>query len=91
MSSPFADSIYAQPGLTHLVRQYDERPLTGSSYLSSIATPSCAAFYAEYISTEAAKAVGNVPSLTTRADMTNNHDAYVNFFDATSINRNYTG
>jgi hypothetical protein len=100
--SPFADSVYAQPGLTHLVRHYDRQPLTGESPFSAIAAPSAAAVAAEASSLADARdevnwrnAQGNIvktltPS-TTRAEMTNHHDAYVNFFDATSINRNYTG
>lgn len=89
--SPFADSIYAQPGLTHLVRQYDRAPLTAESFLSAVADPSPQAVAAEVASNErtAATAVEN-PS-TTRADMTSHSDAYVNFFDSTSINRSYTG
>jgi hypothetical protein len=89
--SPFADSIYAQPGLTHLVRQYDSNPGRGESYLSAIATPSCAAYYAEYVSDQASHAVGVQNPSTTRAEMTSHADAYVNFFDSTSIQRNYTG
>lgn len=91
MSSPFADSIYAQPGLTHLVRQYDRNPLTGESYLASIASPSTAAVNAEAASLDDAIATGVPSPSTTRADLTNHHDAFVNFFDATSINRNYNG
>lgn len=89
--SPFADSVYAQPGLTHLVRQYDRKPLTAESPLSAVAAPSEAAVAAEAASQEAAEETGFAEPLTTRAEMTNHHDAYVNFFDATSINRNYTG
>lgn len=91
MSSPFADSIYAQPGLTHLVRQYDRNPLTAESYLSALAEPSTQAVNAEAASLADAVATGVETPSTTRAVMTNHHDAYVNFFDATSINRNYTG
>jgi hypothetical protein len=101
MSSPFADSIYAQPGLTHLVRQYGN-PTLGESYLSSIAAPSAAAVTAEAASLADARdkinwrnAQGNIvktltPS-TKRAEMTSHDDAYVDFFDSTSIRRNYTG
>jgi hypothetical protein len=89
--SPFADSIYAQPGLTHLVRQYDRNPLTGESPLSAVSDPSSAAVAAEAASKADAVATGFANPLTTRAEVTNHHDAYVNFFDATSINRNYTG
>jgi hypothetical protein len=100
--SPFADSVYAQPGLTHLVRHYDTLPLTGQSPLSAVAVPSPAAVTAENASLADARdeinwrnAQGNIvktltPS-TTRADMVDHHDDYVNFFDSTSINRNYTG
>jgi hypothetical protein len=89
--SPFADSVYAQPGLTHLVRHYDRQPLTGESPFSAIAAPSAAAVAAEASSKADAIATGVANPSTTRAEMTNHHDAYVNFFDATSINRNYTG
>ena len=89
--SPFADSVYAQPGLTHMVRQYDRAPLTAESYLSAVATPSCAAYAAEYFSNQRAVDTGVSQPSTTRAEMTNHHDAYVNFFDSTSINRNYNG
>lgn len=91
MSSPFADSIYAQHGLTHQVRQFDERPLTGQSYLAALADPSSAAVTAEQSSLAAAVATGVQSPSTTRADLTNNHDAYVNFFDSTTIDRNYNG
>lgn len=84
MSSPFADSVYAQPGLTHLVHQYDRNPLTAESYLNALAEPSAQAVAAEAASLADAVATGvEVPS-TTRAEMTNHHDAYVNFFDGTS-------
>jgi hypothetical protein len=89
--SPFADSVYAQPGLTHLVRQYDRNPLTGESCLYALATPSTAAVAAEAASLADAVATGVESPSTTRAGLTNHHDAYVNFFDSTSINRNYTG
>ena len=91
MSSPFADSVYAQPGLTHMVRQYDRNPLTGESILRAVASPSSAAVAAEAASLADAQATGVENPSTTRAEMTNHHDAYVNFFDATSIKRDYTG
>jgi hypothetical protein len=43
---PFADSVYAQPRLTHLVRQYGN-PALGESLLSSLAGPSAAAVSAQ--------------------------------------------
>lgn len=89
--SPFADSVYAQPGLTHLVRNYDTRPLQGQSPLSAVAEPSAQAVAAEASSLEAAAATGVDNPSTTRAEMTSHSDAYVNFFDSTTINRNYTG
>lgn len=89
--SVFADSIYAQPGLTHLVRQYDRNPGKGESILTATASPSAAAVAAEAASLADAQETGvDVPS-TTRAEMTSHNDAYRNFFDATSIKRNYTG
>lgn len=101
MSSPFADSVYAQPGLTHLVRQYGN-PTLGESYLKALAAPSEAAVAAEAASL--AKAYDEVnwrnaqgvvvktltPS-TARVELTSHGDAYRNFFDSTSIKRDYTG
>lgn len=89
--SPFADSVYAQPGLTHLVRQYDEYPLRAVSPLRSVADPSPAAIEAEDASQELTAATGVANPSTTRADLTSHTDAYVNFFDSTSIDRNYSG
>jgi len=87
----FADSVYAQPGLTHQVRQFDRAPLTAESILSATATPSCSAVAAEYFSNQNAIATGVSSPSTQRPEMTNDHDAYLNFFDSTTINRNYTG
>lgn len=89
--SPFADSVYAQPKLTHLVRQYDRRPLTAENPLSAVAEPSTAAVAAEDASQEAAEATGVAVPSSTRAELTSHSDAYVNFFDSVSINREYTG
>lgn len=89
--SPFADSIYAQPGLTHLVRQYDERPLTGQSPLSAVADPSEAAVEALAASDERTAATGVSNPSTVRDLLTSHSDSYVNFFDSISIDRNYTG
>jgi hypothetical protein len=96
--SPFADSVYAQPGLTHLVRHYDRAPLTGESYLtpdlagrSVVAQPSPAAVQAEQLSLARSRATGVLNPSTTRAELTSHSDAYVNFFDSTTINRQYTG
>lgn len=91
MSSPFADSIYAQPGLTHQVRQFDRAPLTAESILTAVSDPSSAAVASEQASLADAVATGVSSPSTTRAEMTNSHDAFVNFFDATSIDRNYNG
>ena len=98
----FDDSIYAQSGRTHLVRQYDRNPGQGETILSAVATPSTAAVAAEAASLAAIRdkvnwrnAQGNIvktltPS-TARAEMTGHDDAYRDFFDSTSIKRNYTG
>jgi hypothetical protein len=88
---PFADSVYAQPGLTHLVRQYDEYPLRAVSPLRSVAAPSPAAIEAEDASQERTAATGVENPSTVRDGLTNHHDAYVNFFDSISIDRDYTG
>jgi hypothetical protein len=89
--SPFADSVYAQPGLTHLVRQYDRQPFTAESPLSAVAEPSEAAVEAEAESQARTAATGVDNPSTTRAELTSHRDDYVNFFDSTSIDRNYTG
>lgn len=88
--SVFADSVYAQPGLTHLVRQYGN-PALGESYLNALAEPSPAAVQAEAAALDDARATGVAVPSTTRAELTNHHDAYRNFFDSTSIKRDYTG
>lgn len=89
--NPFAaDSVYAQPGLTWLVRQYGN-PTLGQSYTSALASPSAKVVEAENASLAAARATGVANPSTTRAEMTNHHDAYRNFFDGTSIDRDYTG
>lgn len=85
--SPFSDSVYAQPKLTHLVRHYDLAPLQAVSPLSAVAQPSAAALAAEAASQGRAEATGVDNPSTQRAELTNHHDAYVNFFDATSIKR----
>ena len=101
MSSPFADSVYAQPGLTHLVRQYGN-PALGESYLTALAAPSAAAVAAEASSLADARDTNKwrnaqgvvvktlVPS-TARVEMTSHDDNYRDFFDATSIKRDDTG
>lgn len=88
--SVFADSVYAQPGLTHLVRQYPN-PALGGSILSALADPSEAAVAAEEASLDDARATGVSNPSTVRAELTSHNDAYRNFFDATSIQRDYTG
>lgn len=99
---PFADSVYAQPRLTHLVRQYGN-PALGESLLSSLAGPSAAAVSAQAASLAKVRLdavsfrnaqgtiVGTLTPSTKRADLTSHRDAYRNFFDSTSIKRNYTG
>lgn len=90
--NPFAaDSVYAQPGLTWMVRQYDRNPGKGETILSVTSTPSVKAVEAENDSLAAAQATGVSNPSTTRAELTNHHDAYRNFFDSTSIKRDYTG
>lgn len=89
--NPFAaDSVYAQPGLTHLVRQYGN-PTRGESYTSALASPSAKVVEAEAASLVRAQATGVANPSTTRAEMTSHSDAYRNFFDSTSIDRDYTG
>ena len=38
--SPFHDSVYARPGMTHQVRQFDRNPGRGETILTAVATPS---------------------------------------------------
>lgn len=102
MTSPFADSVYAQPKLTHLVRQYGN-PALGESLLSSLAGPSAAAVSAQAVSlakirldsvsfrNDQGTIVGTLTPSTRRADLTSHGDSYRNFFDSTSIKRDYTG
>ena len=99
---PFADSVYAQHRLTHLVRQYGN-PALGESLLSALAGPSAAAVTAQAASLAKVRLdavsfrnaqgtiVGTLTPSRKRADLTSHSDAYVNFFDSTSIKRNYTG
>jgi hypothetical protein len=90
--SVFQDSaVYDNFWMTHQVRQFDRAPLTAESIISAVAGGSCAAAYAEHLSDVAAYAKGVATPSTVRAGLTNHHDAYVNFFDSTSIKRNYTG
>jgi hypothetical protein len=84
---PFADSVYAQHKLTHLVRQYGN-PTLGESLLSALAGPSAKAVLAERDSLTEARATGVTNPSTKRAGLTSHSDAYVNFFDSTSIKRN---
>lgn len=91
MSSPFADSVYARPRLTHLVRHYDQQPLRAESYLSSLAEPSAAAVAAVAASQAATDARAPETPLATRDALTNNHDALLNFYDGISIDRGYEG
>ena len=88
--SPFADSVYAQPGLTHLVRQYGN-PTLGESYTSALASPSPKAVEAEADSLAAAQATGVENPSTARAELSSHRDSYRDFFDSTSIKRDYTG
>lgn len=89
--NPFAaDSVYAQPGLTWMVRQYGN-PALGQSYTSALAAPSAKAVEAEAESLAAAQATGVTDPSTTRAELTSHRDAYRDFFDSTSIDRDYTG
>jgi hypothetical protein len=103
MTNPFApDSIYAQPGLTQMVRQYDRNPGQGETILTATAKPSPKAVLAENNSLAAIRdeiywrnAQGAiiktlVPSKAREA-LTSHSDAYLNFFDSTSIKRPYTG
>lgn len=90
--SPFADSVYAQPGLTHMVHQYDRNPgQRDSSVLSALAAPSAKAVEAEEDSFQAARETGVDDPSTVSAKMTSHRDAYRNMFDSTSIKRDYTG
>lgn len=89
--NPFAaDSVYAQPGLTWMVRQYGN-PTLGESYTSALASPSPKTVEAENDSLAVAQATGVANPSTTRAELTAHRDSYRDFFDGTSIKRDYTG
>lgn len=102
MANPYADSVYAQPGLTQMVRQYDRNPGRFDSILPVTSSPSAKAVAAENASLALAydeinyrNAQGNivktlVPSKV-REGLTSHGDAFRNSFDSASINRKYTG
>lgn len=90
-TSPFADSVYARPGLTRLVRHYDRNPLTGESILTAVAEPSSAAVNAENHSKSRAAATGVSHPSTVRSVLTSHRDSYAEWADSTTINRQYTG
>jgi len=98
MPNPYADSVYAQPGLTQMVRQYDRNPGRFDSILPVTASPSPKAVAAENASLALAYDEINwrnaqgaivktlVPSKV-REGLTAHVDAYRNTADSASIKR----
>lgn len=89
--SPFADSVYARPGMTHQVRQFDRNPGRGETILTAVATPADLAVEAEEDSLERARATGVSAPRNPRPDVYAHRDYYKQQQEATSIDRNYTG
>lgn len=89
--SPFSDSVYARPGMTHQVRQFDRNPGRGETILTAVATPSDQALQAENDSLTRARATGVHTPRNPRPNVYAARDYYKEQMEATSIDRNYTG
>ena len=89
--SPFADSVYARPGMGHQIRQFDRNPGRGESILTAVATPSDTALQAEQDSITRAIATGVDAPRNPRPEVYAHRDYYREQMDSTSIDRNYTG
>ena len=89
--SPFHDSVYARPGMTHQVRQFDRNPGRGETILTAVATPSETALEAENDSKARAIATGVDEPSNPRPNVYAHRDYYKEQLEATSIDRNYTG
>ena len=89
--SPFADSVYARPGMTQQIRQFDRNPGRGETILTAVATPSDNAVQAENDSLARARATGINPPRNPRPDVYAHRDYYKEQQEATSIDRSYTG
>lgn len=89
--SPFADSVYARPGMTQQIRQFDRNPGRGETILTAVAEPSEQALQAENDSLARAIATGVDEPRNPRPDVYAHRDYYKEQLEATSIDRNYTG
>ena len=89
--SPFADSVYARPGMTHQVRQFDRNPGRGETILTAVAQPSDLAVHAEEDSLQRARETGVDEPRNPRPDVYAHRDYYKEQQEATSIDRDYDG
>lgn len=89
--SPFQDSVYDRPGMTHQIRQFDRNPGRGESVLTAVANPSDTALEAENDSLDRAIATGVDAPANPRPEVYAHRDYYKEQLEATSIDRNYTG
>ncbi len=89
--SPFQDSVYARPGQTHQIRQFDRNPGRGETILTAVADPSEKALEAELDSLERARETGVDAPRNPRPEVYAHRDYYKEQLEATSIDRNYNG
>jgi hypothetical protein len=89
--SPFQDSVYDRPGMTHQVRQFDRNPGRGETILTAVASPSDSAVQAEADSLTRARATGVDAPRNPRPDVYAHRDYYKEQLEATSIDRDYNG
>jgi hypothetical protein len=89
--SPFADSVYARPGMTHQVRQFDRNPGRGETILTAVASPSDHAVQSENDSLTRARATGVAVPRNPRPNVYAHRDYYKEQQEATSIDRSYHG
>lgn len=89
--TPFQDSVYARPGMTHQVRQFDRNPGRGETILTAVATPSDTAVEAEEDSLDRARATGIDEPANPRPEVYAHRDYYKEMMEATSIDRDYDG
>jgi len=89
--SPFADSVYARPGMTHQIRQFDRNPGRGETILTAVAQPSELALQAENDSLQRARDTGVDEPRNPRPEVYAHRDYYKEQQEATSIDRSYDG
>jgi len=89
--SPFQDSVYDRPGMTHQIRQFDRNPGRGETILTAVATPSDLALQAEEDSLDRARDTGVDEPRNPRPDVYAHRDYYKEQQEATSIDRSYDG